>query len=72
MREEVDRLNVDILSECEMITHIKNRGEMILPVDAWVVVAPSTERIPELAYLERVLSLEIEFIMGEDFENAIG
>ena len=45
---------------------------MILPVDAWVVVAPLTERILELAYLERVLSLEIESIMGEDFENAMG
>ena len=33
------------LCECEMITHIKNRGKRTFPVDAWVLVVPPTGRI---------------------------
>ena len=50
-----------------MITHIYNRGERPVPVDAWVVVALLTGRSPELAYLDTFLSLEITFSMDEDF-----
>ena len=55
-----------------MITHIYNRGERPVPVDAWVVVALLTGRSPELAYLASLLFQEIASTMGDYFDNSIG
>ena len=37
----------------------------MFPVDAWMVVAPSTGRIQSSAYLDPVLSQEIASITGK-------
>ena len=55
-----------------MITHIKNRGEMLFPLHAWLVVASSMGGSPASAYIEPVLLQEIASMMGEVFDNNIG
>ena len=50
------------LGECERITHMKNRGEITVPVDSLGVVVPPTVIIPASVYLNPVLSQEIASI----------
>ena len=55
-----------------MITHIKNRGKRLFPVNSWVVLVISIGIIPVSDYLEPVISKEIASIAGDYFDKNIG